>query len=107
MRKLFLLIALMGFILTLNGIILSAAEDNSCLFEASGDYDVYFIIRENTGSGDDREYVMWEGWVKRYEKKRYVSKTGQVLYDYKTSIDDKIIGDNQAECKNGNIISIP
>lgn len=110
MRKFFILIVLIGSILTLTGFISpieSDAEDNSCLFEARGNYDVYFIIREKTGSGGDREYVMWEGWVKRYEKKEYVSKTGQVLYDYKTSSDDNIIGDNNAECKNGNIISIP
>jgi len=110
MRKFFILIVLIVSIHTLTGFIspiVSDAEDKSCWFEASGNYDVYFIIRERTGSGGDRMYVMWEGWVKRYEKKQYVSKTGQVRYDYKTSIDDNIIGDNHAACKNGNIISIP
>jgi hypothetical protein len=110
MIKFFILIVLIGSILTLTGFISpieSDAEDNSCLFEASGNFDVYFIIREDTGSGGDRDYVEWEGWVKRYEKKQYVSKTGQVRYDYKTSIDDNIIGDNHAECKNGNIITVP
>ncbi|MGD2099422.1 MAG: hypothetical protein PVG35_17735 [Desulfobacterales bacterium] len=109
MRKIFILIALIVFMLTLTGIIsptASNAEDKSCWFEAREDTDVYFIVRERTGSGGDREYVMWEGWVKRNEKKKYVSKTGQVRYDYKTSRDGKIIGDNHAACKNENIISI-
>ena len=110
MRKILILIVLIGSVLALTGLIFpiaSDAEDNSCVFEAGDNFDVYFIIREKTGSGGEREYVTWEGWVKRYEKKQYVSKTGQVRYDYKTSSDDNIIGDNYAECKNGNIISVP
>lgn len=110
MRNIFILTVLIVSILTLTGVISPAAsdaEDKSCWFEARGNDDVYFIIREKTDSGGDREYVMWEGWIKRHEKKKYVSKTGQVRYDYKTSSDDKIIGDNHAECKNENIISMP
>ena len=83
------------------------AEDNTCWFKANSSYDVYFIVREKTASQGDRQYVMWEGWVKKYEKKRYVSKTGQIRYDYKTSIDDGIVGDNNAPCKNGNVIHVP
>ncbi|MBT8364398.1 MAG: DUF4124 domain-containing protein [Deltaproteobacteria bacterium] len=83
------------------------AEDKACWLKANGPYDVYFIIREKKASQGDFEYVVWEGWVKKYEKKRYFSKTGQIHYDYKTLIDDGIIGDNHAPCKNGNSIQIP
>lgn len=110
MRRIFILIVLIGFILTLTELIspiVSDAQDKSCWFEARGNYDVYFIIREKTGSGGEREYVTWEGWVKRDNRKQYVSKTGQVRYDYKTSIDDNIMGDNHAACKDGNTISVP
>ncbi len=83
------------------------AEDNTCWFKPNSSYDVYFIIREKIAREGDREYVMWKGWVKKYEKKHYISKTGQIRYDYKTSIDDGIVGDNHAPCKNGNVIHVP
>jgi hypothetical protein len=85
----------------------ASAEENTCWFKANSSYDVYFIIREKIASEGDREYVMWEGWVKKYEKKHYASKTGQIRYDYKKSIDDGIVGDNRAPCKNGNVIHVP
>ncbi len=110
MRIYVILTVLIVFFLGLAGFIspaVSNAEDNTCWLKASGSYDVYFIIREKTDSSGDREYVMWKGWVKHYEKKHYVSKTGQIRYDYKTSLDDKLIGDNHAECKNGQIIHVP
>ncbi len=110
MRNYFILTLIIALILTLAGFIspvASSAEDKTCWFKASGSYDVYFIIREKTDSGGDREYVMWKGWVKHYEKKHYVSSTGQVRYDYKTSIDDKLMGDNHAECKGGKVIHVP
>jgi len=110
MRKFFISTVLIGFILTLAGAIspvASSAEDKTCWFKAGGAYDVYFVIREKTGSDGDREEVMWEGWVKKYKKKHYVSKTGKVRYDYKTSIDDSIVGDNHASCKNGHVIHVP
>jgi hypothetical protein len=110
MTKIIILSVLIVFALTLAGFIspvASSAEDKTCWFKASGSYDVYFIIREKTESMGDREYVMWKGWVKHYEKKHYVSSTGQVRYDYKTLLDDKLIGDNHADCKNGKVIHIP
>jgi len=110
MSKIYILGVLIVSILTFTGLIspaASGAEDKSCWFEASANYDVYFIVREKTVIGEDREYVMWEGWVKKSEKKQYFSKTGQVRYDYRTSNDDGIIGDNVAECSNGNMIRIP
>ena len=110
MRSYVILPVLIVFILTLAGFILpvgSSAEDSACWFKASGSYDVYFIIREKTGDDGDREYVMWKGWVKHYEKKHYVSKTGKVRYDYRTSLDDSLVGDNHAECKSGNVILVP
>ena len=85
----------------------SGTEENTCWFKANSSYDVFFIVREKIADQGDREYVMWKGWVKSYDKKRYVSKTGQIRYDYKTSIDDSIVGDNNAPCKNENIIRVP
>ena len=110
MRNIIMLSVLILFTLAIAGLISpisSMAEDRTCWFEARGSYDVYFIIREKTGSSGDREYVMWEGWVKKYRKKQYVSKTGQIRYDYKTSIDDRLYGDNHADCKGGNVIHVP
>lgn len=57
-------------------------QDKSCQFEATGTDDVYLVIREKAGPGETREIVVWEGWVKKDQKKRYASQTGQVRYDY-------------------------
>ena len=82
-------------------------QNKSCQFEASSPDDVYLIIREKTGSGETREYVMWEGWVKKYQQKQYASQTGQVGYDYRLSSGDRTYGDNHSSCEDGNIIHIP
>ncbi|MEJ2730595.1 MAG: hypothetical protein P8185_19200 [Deltaproteobacteria bacterium] len=82
-------------------------QNKSCQFEASGPDDVYLIIREKTGPGDTRDYVTWEGWIQKYQKKQYISETGQVVYDYKLSSGDRTIGDNHSSCEDGNIIHIP
>lgn len=82
-------------------------QNKSCQFEASGPNDVYLVIREKTGPGDTREYVMWEGWIKKSQKKQYTSQTGQVAYDYRLSSGDLTFGDNHSSCKDGNIIRIP
>jgi hypothetical protein len=94
----------------LTGLILAAeaiGQDKSCQFEATGPDDVYLVIREKTGSGETREYVMWEGWIKKYQQKQYSSQTGQVDYDYKLSSGDRTYGDNHSSCEDGNIIRIP
>jgi hypothetical protein len=94
----------------LTGLILPAeaiGQDKSCQFEASGPDDVYLVIREKTGSGETREYVVWKGWIKKYQLKQYASQTGQVSYDYRLSSDDRTYGDNHSSCEDGNIIRIP
>jgi hypothetical protein len=94
----------------LTGLILAAeaiGQDKSCQFEATGPDDVYLVIREKTGTGETREYVMWEGWIKKYQQKQYASQTGQVDYDYKLSSGDRTYGDNHSSCEDGNIIRIP
>jgi len=94
----------------LTGLILSAeaiGQDKSCQFEATGPDNVYLVIREKTGSGDTREYVVWKGWIKKYQQKQYASQTGQVGYDYRLSSDDRTYGDNHSSCEDGNIIHIP
>jgi len=82
-------------------------QNKSCQFEASGPDDVYLVIREKTGSGDTREYVTWEGWIKKYQQKHYNSQTGQIVYDYRLSSEDRIYGDNSSTCEEGKIIRIP
>ena len=82
-------------------------QDKSCQFEATGPDDVYLVIREKTGPGETREYVTWEGWVKKYQQKQHASQTGRVRYDYRLSSDDRTIGDNHSPCEDGKIIRIP
>jgi hypothetical protein len=82
-------------------------QNKSCQFEASGPDDVYLVIREKTGPGDTREYVVWEGWIKKYQSKQYTSQTGQIAYDYRLSSGDLTYGDNHSSCEGGNIIHIP
>jgi hypothetical protein len=82
-------------------------DDQSCLFEATGPDDVYLTIREKTGSGETREYVTWEGWIKKYQQKPYSSQTGQVGYDYRLSSADRTYGDNYSSCEDGQVIHIP
>ena len=96
-------ILLSGLILPMEAI----GQDKSCFFEASGPDDVYLIIREKTGPGDEREYVTWEGWVKKDQQKRYTSQTGQVSYDYRLSSGDRTFGDNSSSCEDGQVIGVP
>jgi hypothetical protein len=94
----------------LNGLIspmMAISQDKSCLFEASGPDDVYLTIREKSGPGDEREYVTWEGWVKKDQQKRYTSQTGQVSYDYRLSSSDRTYGDNSSSCEDGQVIGVP
>jgi hypothetical protein len=94
----------------LTGLVLAAdaiGQNKSCQFEATGPDDVYLVIREKTGSGETREYVTWEGWIKKYQQKQYASQTGQVGYDYRLSSGDRTYGDNQSACEDDNIIHIP
>ena len=85
----------------------ASGQNKSCRFEASGPDDVYLVIREKTGPGATREYVAWEGWIKKYEQKQYTSQTGQVGYDYRLSSDDRTYGDNYSACADGQVIEIP
>jgi hypothetical protein len=82
-------------------------QDKSCVFEASGPDDVYLTIREKTGPGDEREYVTWEGWVKKNQQKRYTSQTGRVSYDYRLSSSDRTYGDNSSSCEDAQVIGVP
>ena len=82
-------------------------QDKSCQFEATGPDDVYLVIREKTGPGETREIVVWEGWVKKDQKKPYASQTGQVRYDYRLSSDERTYGDNSSSCEDGKTIRIP
>lgn len=82
-------------------------QDKSCQFEATGPDDVYLVIREKTGPGETREIVVWEGWVKKDQKKPYASQTGQVRYDYRLSSDERTYGDNHRSCEDGKTIRIP
>jgi hypothetical protein len=82
-------------------------QNKSCLFEATGPDDVYLTIREKTGPGDEREYVTWEGWVKKDQQKQYTSQTGQISYDYRLSSGDRTYGDNSSSCEDGQVIGVP
>ena len=82
-------------------------QDKSCVFEPSGPFDVYLVIREAIGPGDEREYVTWEGWVKRDQQKKYISQTGRVDYDYRLSTGDLTYGDNSSTCEDGEVIGVP
>jgi hypothetical protein len=83
------------------------AQDKSCQFEPTGPDDVYLTIREKTGPGDEREYVTWEGWVKKDQQKQYTSQTGQISYDYRLSSGERTFGDNSSSCKDGQVIGVP
>jgi len=98
------------FAILLTGLISPAkaiGQDKSCQFEATGPDDVYLIIREKTGPGDEREYVTWEGWVRKDQQKQYKSQTGQISYDYRLSSGDRTYGDNSSACADGQVIGVP
>jgi hypothetical protein len=99
------------FAILITGLISPAkaiGQDKSCQFEAAGPDDVYLVIRDEAADpGETRETVMWEGWVKKYQKKQYASQTGQIRYDYRLSSDERTYGDNHSSCEDGQIIRIP
>ncbi len=81
------------------------ADDTSCYLEASME-DTHVTVYEKVAWGPATE-VIWDGLLKKYEKKLIRSKSGKIGYDYRLGSDDLTNADNSAECRGGNTISIP
>jgi hypothetical protein len=81
------------------------ADDTSCWFEADVE-GVYLTVYEQE-LNSPTEDIIWNGFLEKYQKKVIRSRSGKVGYDYRLASSDLTDGDNQADCRDGNTITIP
>jgi len=84
---------------------LAIADDTSCYLEASME-DTQITVYEKVAWGPATE-VIWDGLLKKYDRKLIRSRSGKIGYDYRLSSSDLTNGDNEADCRDGNTIEIP
>jgi hypothetical protein len=69
--------------------------------------DVYFYVIEFVDPDTVIEKILYQGTIAKGQKQLIESSSGKIQFDYRRSLDDRTYGDNQADCVNGNVISIP
>jgi hypothetical protein len=69
--------------------------------------DVYFYVIEFVDPDSVIEKVLYQGTIAKGQKQLIESSNGKIQFDYRRSRDDRTYGDNQADCVNGNVISMP
>jgi hypothetical protein len=52
-------------------------------------------------------FVHGQGTIAKGQKQLIESSSGKIQFDFRRSIDDRTYGDSQADCVNGNVISMP
>ena len=69
--------------------------------------DVYVYVIEFADPSNVLEKVLYQGTIAKGQKQLIESSSGKIQFDYRRSLDDRTYGDNQADCVNGNVISMP
>ena len=69
--------------------------------------DVYFYVIEFVDPDTVIEKILYQGTIAKGQKQLIESSSGKIQFDYRRSLDDRTYGDNQADCVNGNVISMP
>jgi hypothetical protein len=78
----------------------------ACYIKA-GNQDVYvYITEDRRPGGSSYQNILWKGNVARDQKKLIRSSRGKIKYSYQRASDDRSYGQNQANCVNGNVITI-
>ena len=96
----------------------ATASHNTCWIKAAND-DVSVRVFDKDRDGNTindgnfyRKYFLgerelWEGMLKRGQRKSIKSSNGQIRYDYQAASADRSYGRNTASCSHGEIIRIP
>jgi len=69
--------------------------------------DVYIYVIEFADPDSVLETVLYEGTIPKGQKQLIKSSSGKIQFNYRRSFDDRTYGDNNADCVNGNVISMP
>jgi len=69
--------------------------------------DVYVYANELSTPGGPQIKILFQGTIARGQRQFIQSSRGKIRFSYRRSVDDRTYGDNQANCANGNVISIP
>ena len=106
------------FIITALTTPVAFASHNICWIKAAND-DVFVRVFDKDRDGNTindgnfyRKYFwgekeLWEGKLKRGQRKWIKSSNGQIGYDYMAASADRSYGRNTASCSHGEIIRIP
>jgi len=78
----------------------------ACYIDA-GREDVYVYVIEFANPDSTVESVLYQGTVTKGQKQLVESSRGKIKFSYQLSPDDRTIGDNDADCVNGTVITIP
>ena len=78
----------------------------ACYIDA-GTEDVYVYVIEFADPDSTVESVLYQGTVPKGQKQLIESSTGKIKFSYQLSPDDRTIGDNDADCVNDTVITIP
>lgn len=78
----------------------------ACYIDA-GMEDVYIYVIEYANPDSTVETVLYQGTIPKDQKQLIESSHGKIIFSFRRSIEDRTYGDNDADCVNGNVISIP
>ena len=92
-----------------------SANHNACSIKAEDnvewvrvfDVDQDGNIKHGYSSGYYAREILWRGMLKKGLSHQIQSSNGEIIYEYKSSSDDRSYGDNVASCSHGEIISVP
>jgi hypothetical protein len=91
------------------------ANHNACSIKAEDnvewvrvfDVDQDGNIKHGYSSGYYAREILWRGVLKKGQSHQIQSSNGEIIYEYKSSADDRSYGDNVASCSHGETISVP
>ena len=92
-----------------------SANHNACSIKAEDnvewvrvfDVDQDGNIKHGYSSGYYAREILWRGMLKKGQSHQIQSSNGEIIYEYKSSSDDRPYGDNVASCTHGETISVP
>jgi hypothetical protein len=108
-------IFLFAFFLTLVLASEVSAAHNACSIKAEDkvewvrifDVDQDGNIKLGYSSGYYAKEILWRGMLKKGQSHQIQSSNGEIIYDYKSSSDDRSYGNNVASCSHGETIRVP
>lgn len=78
---------------------------NTCYLKA-GSRDIYVYVTEERSPGSSYRNILFKGDIPSRRRQLIKSTRGKIRFSYQLSAEGRSVGDNQAECVNGNVIAI-